>query len=432
MMNKLQRKQPPVLPVERVIIPEVQSLHLNNGVPVYLINAGTEDIMRLEIAFRAGQVTEPVPLLASTTNMMLSEGSQNYSSEELNRLIDYYGAFLNLSPEKDLSGVVLFFLSKHIDKVLELCREIIFRPVFPEAELNALMKKRLRWFLLNREKTGNQAIDLFFEASFGKLHPYGRLVMEQDFEKINPASIRKFHSEYYTPDNMTIIISGKIHPRTTELLNYYFGDIAPVKRHKEDQVIGIKGEPLKEIHTDKKGAVQTAVRIGSPTINKRNPDYPGLKILNTILGGYFGSRLMKNIREDKGYTYGIGSSVSSLNLSGYKVISTEVSPKNCRETIDEIFNEIRLLQNQPVSDDEMAVVRNYMSGEMVRMFDGPFAIAESFRSVWEFGLDNNYYHKLSEKILKIEPDEIIELARTYYKIDELYQVTVGPNEKEAP
>ena len=134
---------------------------------------------------------------------------------------------------------------------------------------------------------------------------------------------------------------------------------------------------------------------------------------------------MKNIREEKGYTYGISSSVSSLDLTGYKVISTEVSHKNCQKTIDEIYREIRLLQSIPVKKEEMAVVRNYMSGEMVRMFDGPFALAESFKSAWEFGLDNKYYHNLSEKILKIEPDEIIELARTYYKIDELYQVTVG-------
>lgn len=430
MMSNLQRKQPPVFPVEKVVIPEVQSLTLNNGIPVYLINAGTEDIMRMEIAFRAGQVSESIPLLSSTTNMMLSEGSQSYSSEELNRLIDYYGAFLNLSHEKDLAGAVLFFLSKHIEKVLELTRELIFRPVFPEHELNALMKKRHTWFLLNKEKAGNQATDQFFESSFGSSHPYGKQVNEQDFEKMNPSIIKEFHSEYYTPENMTLIISGKIHPRTTELLNYYFGDITPLKNKKEDKGIQITREALKEIYIEKKGVVQTAVRIGSPTINKRHPDYPGLKIVNTILGGYFGSRLMKNIREEKGFTYGIGSAVSSLNLSGYKVISTEVSPKNLRETIDEIFNEIRLLQNVPVSHDEMEVVRNYMSGEMVRMFDGPFAIAESFRSVWEFGLDNNYYHKLSEKILKIEPDEIIELARTYYKIDELYQVTVGPNEKE--
>ena len=167
------------------------------------------------------------------------------------------------------------------------------------------------------------------------------------------------------------------------------------------------------------------IRIGSATINKRHPDYPGLKVLDSILGGYFGSRLMKNIREEKGYTYGISSSLSSLDLSGYKVISTEVGQKNSKKAIEEIYKEIKLLQNVPVEKDEMTVVRNYMSGEMVRMFDGPFALAESFRSAWEFGLDNRYFRRLSEKIRTIEPDEIIELARRYYNIDDLYEITVG-------
>ncbi len=134
---------------------------------------------------------------------------------------------------------------------------------------------------------------------------------------------------------------------------------------------------------------------------------------------------MKNIREEKGYTYGIGSAVSSLDLTGYKVISTEVSHNNCQKTIDEIYKEIRLLQSIPVKKEEMAVVRNYMSGEMVRMFDGPFALAESFKSVWEFGLDNSYYYRLADKIKTIDPDEITDLARTYYNIDELYEITVG-------
>jgi predicted Zn-dependent peptidase len=134
---------------------------------------------------------------------------------------------------------------------------------------------------------------------------------------------------------------------------------------------------------------------------------------------------MKNIREEKGFTYGISSSVSSLDLTGYKVISTEVAQKNLQKTIDEIYNEIKKLQTVPVKDEEMQIVRNYMSGEMVRMFDGPFALADSFRSVWAFGLDNQYYYRLAERIRTIDPVEIIELANTYYNIDELYQVTVG-------
>jgi zinc protease len=424
-MNKLLRTQPPVYPIEKVAIPDAIPFRLQNGIPVYLIEAGTEDIMRIEFTFKAGQVNEYLPLLASTTNMMLSEGSQNYCSEEINRLLDYYGVFMNLSAEKDRAGIVLFFLNKHIKKVLELSLEILFRPVFPETELNSLMKKRLRWYMVNREKVQNLASDQFFESVFGKHHPYGHQVLERDFDNLNPAILKDFHSKYYTPENLAIIISGKIHEKTSELLDYYFGDITSKNIYIEDPENILKAEKRKKIHIIKPGATQTALRIGSSTINKRHPDYIGLKILDSVLGGYFGSRLMKNIREEKGFTYGISSTVSSLDLSGYKVISTDVNQKNLHKTIDEIYREIRLLQSVPVSKEEMEVVRNYMTGEMVRMFDGPFALAESLRSAWEFGLDNTYYYRLAEKIKTIEPDEIIMLAQTYYNVDELYQVTVG-------
>lgn len=425
MMNNLARIQPPVFPVEKVVIPEAKSIRLDNGVPVFLIEAGTEDIMRLEFVFKAGQIKEFMPLLASTCNMMLSEGSQNYTSEELNRILDFYGIFMNQSAEKDRSSVVFFFLNKHIDKVLELSREILFRPIFPESELDSLMNKRIRWFLVNREKVQNLAIDQFFESLFGKKHPYGYQLNEQDFHNITPSLLADFHSSYYAPENMAVIISGKIHGKTTELLNSYIGKMAlnEIKAGKID--IAIHGGETRKVHINKSSTVQTAIRIGSVTINKRHPDYPGLKIVDSILGGYFGSRLMKNIREEKGYTYGINSSLSSLDLAGYKVISTEVGRKNAEKAIEEIYKEIKILQNVEVTKEEMSVVRNYMSGEMVRMFDGPFALAESFRSAWEFGLDNTYYYRLAEKIKTIDTSEIMELTNKYYNIDDLYEITAG-------
>lgn len=424
-MNKLHRVQPPIFPVEKVVIPEAFEKRLKNGTPVFLIESGTEEIMRVEFTFNAGQVNENLPLLSSTTNMMLTEGSANYTSEELNRLIDFYGAFVNISPEKDRAGIVIFFLNKHIDKVLQLGREILFRPVFPEPELNALMNKRLRWYLVNREKVQNLAMDKFFESLFGEQHPYGHLVSEEDFKNLTPALLTDYHSKYYRPENMAIIVSGRISENTTELLDNYFGDLKTEKINFRESHKKLHGEKKKKVHIEKAGTVQTSVRIGSATINKRHPDYPGLKILDAILGGYFGSRLMKNIREDKGFTYGISSTLTSLDLAGYKVISTEVGKKNCRKAIDEIYKEIRLLQSEPVKREELDLVRNYMSGEMLRMFDGPFALADSFRSVWDFGLDNSYYYRLADKIKSIGQDEIIYLANTYYNTEDLYEITAG-------
>lgn len=423
-MEKLARIQPPVFPVGKISIPEASVYSLNNRVPVYTIEAGTEEVLRIEFTFAAGHIKDNMPLLASTTNMMLSEGSENYTSEKLHSELEFYGAFLQPTVDKDRAGIIVFCLSRHIAKILELCHEIIFRPVFPETELSTLMKKRLQWYLINREKVQNLSIDYFFESIFGNDHPYGYQPSNDDFRNILSPVLREFHKKYYRPGNMAIITSGKIPEGAMKLLNDYFGSIPEPEPFKETINILRNSTPSK-INIAKPGTVQTGIRIGSRTINKRHPDYPSLKVLDSILGGYFGSRLMRNLREEKGYTYGIRSGVTSLDLSGFKMISTEVGNKYKKNALEEIYSEISILQKEPVGMDELEIVRNYMAGELLRMFDGPFALAESFKSAWEFGLDNSYFYRFAEKIKTIDPDEIMYLANKYYSIDELYEVTVG-------
>lgn len=426
-MEELIRIQPPVFPVGDIVMPEVVTYKLRNGINVYEIESGTEEIIRMEFIFSAGQVREYMPLLASTTNLMLREGSVHHSSEEINKKLDYYGAFLHLSVDKDWGGIIVFALNRLQEKILALCKEILFQPAFPEKELYALMKKRQQWYRINREKVQNLANDQFFESIFGKNHPYGYQVTEEDFLNLNPGLLAGFHKTHYSPEKMTVIISGKIPASTKELLEKYFGEISYKGEQAKEVFKTLPGsEREKRVFVGKQSAVQTAVRIGSPAINKRHPDYHGLKVLDSALGGYFGSRLMRNIREEKGYTYGIRSVLTSLDLSGYKMISTEVGNKYLRNTIEEIYREITILQKELIEPGELEIVRNYMLGEMVRMFDGPFSVAETFRSAWEFGFDNNYYKKFSEKIKSIEPDEIKSLANTYYNIDELIEVTAGP------
>ena len=424
-MTTQERIQPPVYSFNTGTLAPVKNLFLRNGVPVFLIESGTEDVMRIEFVFRAGQVNESVALQASTTNMMLTEGSEKYSSEEINRLLDRYGVFHHLSAEKDTAGMVMFVLNKYTEKVIELAGEILYNPVFPEKEFEILMKKRLRWYLVSREKVQNLATEKFFESLFGSNHPYGRQISENDFENLNTNHIKDFYTSFYVPGNMTVIISGKTGSDTLELIDKYMGGISSGKASYGEMKKMVNGSPIKKVHINKPGALQSSVRIGSATINKRHPEYPGLKVLNSLLGGYFGSRLMKNIREEKGYTYGIHSSASSLVLSGYKIISAEVSNKITQKAIDEIYKEIRILQTEQVNSEELDVVRNYMSGEMVRMFDGPFAMAESFKAIWEFDLDVNYYHKLAGTIRSINPDAIMQLANKYYNIDDLYEIVAG-------
>ena len=287
------------------------------------------------------------------------------------------------------------------------------------------MKKRYRKFLVENDKVYRLAANQFFESIFGNQHPYGRQALPEDFGNLDSTLLRDFHASFYRPENMAIFVSGKIHKDISFLLNKYFGEIFVPSAHAKKSSLFLSRQKERIIHIEKKGALQSAIRIGSPSINKRHQDYQGLKVLNVILGGYFGSRLMKNIREDKGYTYGISSSVVSLNLTGFISISTEVSNKFTQSAIDEIYKEIRRLQSEPVDKEELSVVRNYMLGELVRMFDGPFASAESFRSAWEFGFDNSYYQRFADRIKSIEPDELKILTQKYYNIDDLYEVTAG-------
>jgi zinc protease len=417
--------QPEIRPVELQSIPESERFCLKNGVPLYIIDAGSEELMRAEFIFNAGQIKEDFPLVASTTNTMLLEGSLNYTAKEINNAFDFYGAFINQFVQKDSAGVTVFCLNKHLEKIMELCCEILFKPIFPEDELNNLQKKRLQSYLVNKQKVQNLATDKFFESVFGHAHPYGKQVLPPDFENVTTDKLLRFHKDYYAHGDLSIIISGHIHNETKEIFEQYFGKHVCKSGIHDSEDIPIVGSKEKREFIEKKDALQSAIRIGSATINKRHNDWPGLLILDTILGGYFGSRLMKNIREEKGYTYGINSVIMSLNQSGYKVISTEVGKKHTVKTLNEIYKEIRLLQTRPVELRELDVVRSFMAGEMVRMFDGPFALAESLRAVWEFGLDNKFYYNLAEKIKTIEPDEIIYLAKTYYNIDDLYEIIAG-------
>jgi zinc protease len=419
------RRRPDIKPVDPGVIQEAAIASLSNGIPIFMIDAGTEEIVRIEFTFKAGDAFEYLPLLASTTNLMLTEGSTNYSALKINRQLDLYGVYYNLYCEKDRSGIVLYSMNRHLGDVIKLSSEIIFEPVFPEKEIRSLMKKRLRSYQVNREKVSVLASDRFFESIFGNHHPYGRTPVQDDFRRISPSVLHDFHSGHYRHDNMAMIVSGKIPGNMIDLLEKNFGNIKSEEVFIEDPGNFLSEQEERKIRVKKPGTIQSAIKIGSASINKTHPDYPALKIFNTILGGYFGSRLMKNLREEKGYTYGISSSVNSLNISGYKVISTEVSKKFTQNAIDEIYREIKLLQTSPVGKDELKMVKNYMLGDMVRMFDGPFAIADSFRSAWEYGLDNSYYYRFAEKIKSIESDEITSIAKTYYDIDSLYEITAG-------
>jgi predicted Zn-dependent peptidase len=168
-----------------------------------------------------------------------------------------------------------------------------------------------------------------------------------------------------------------------------------------------------------------SIRLGKILFNRSNPDYPAMQVVNTVLGGYFGSRLMRNIREDKGYTYGIGSAISSLQQTGYFIIASEVNSKFSQETIQEIKKEIEILQKTLIPEEELKKVKSYMLGQLIRSVDGPFSLSDTYLNIWLQGLDLSYYKKYIKTVKAISTKDIQYLSKKYLEIDSLIEIIAG-------
>jgi predicted Zn-dependent peptidase len=408
----------------KIEVKQVSSSALKNGIPVYTLKAGSQDITRLEFIFKAGMYYQPNTLIASATNNLLETGTKSYTADEISEGIDFYGSFLELNVEQDHSVVTVYSLNKYLSETLKFVQEVICEPSFPEDEFNLYITNKRQKFQINSQKVSVLARRNFTRALFGDNHPYGVDVQETDFTRVNVNEIRSFYNKHYSPANCTIIASGNVPEDTETLLENYFGawQGAPKVHLQIDRVMFQKGH---ELFIQKDDAVQSAIKVGRLLFNKTHPDYCAFQVLNTILGGYFGSRLMANIREDKGYTYGIGSGITNLVHEGYFSISTEVGADVTRSALQEVFFELKKLREEPVGNQELETVRNYILGQFQRSVDGPFALADKYRNIADYGLDYSFYDRYFEIVSSVTPKQLQDLANTYLREEDMLVCVAG-------
>jgi zinc protease len=417
--------QPLIKEVGKIDIQQSKKFVLDNGIAVYAINAGFQELVKVEIIFHNRSFDVNNPLLNSATNRMLSEGTSKYTSQQLADHIDYYGSFFETDENADFTSIVLFSLNKYLESTLPFVSDIIHDAVFPQRELDIFKQNSKQRLTVENEKVSSIARRKFNEVIFGNTHPYGHFTLTSDYDKLDHSNLKKHFTEKYSANNCVIIISGLIEENFINMLNNFFGKQpgttpANVFSKKEFQ-----SSVDRKHFFEKEGAVQSAIRIGKPFFNRTHADYPGMAVLNTILGGYFGSRLMSNIREDKGYTYGIGSVIVSMKQDGYFFISTEVGAEVTNAAIQEIYKEIEILKDELVDAEELEMARNYMVGTFLKGMDGAFHLAERFKSIYLSGLDYSYYDKYLNKLRTIQADELRDLARKYFDINSFYEVIVG-------
>lgn len=421
----LDRTTPPALQeIAKPNLLKANSYKTGNGVPVHYINAGSQEVLRIEFQFQAGIISQNQALVASTTNALLKEGSAKYSAKQIAELIDYYGAFYENDCGRDNASIALFCLTKHLDKLLPVIHSVITEATFPEKEFDIYRTNSKQQLSINNKKVNHVARNRFTEVIYGPTHPYGVYATENDYDKLNVSLLKNFYAGKYLPGNMRIMLSGMVSDDSLKLIDSYFGQTPAANQTVANAPAFEEIKPQRHVF-EMENSMQSAIRIGKRLFNKLHPDYMGFQVLNTLLGGYFGSRLMSNIREDKGYTYGIGSSLASLLHDGYFFVSTEVGVDVTKNAVNEIFFEIDRLLHEPVSQEELELVKNYMLGSFIRSVDGPFALADKFNAIYDYGLGYDFYDKYMETIHHITPKDIMELAQKHLQRDSFTEIIAG-------
>ncbi len=402
-----------------------QSATLDNGIPVYMVDAGSQEVVSLEIVFPAGKVFEDDRKLSAVTNSLLKNGTKTRSALEINEAFDYYGAFCKCTRRNESADISVHSLSKHLDKLLPVLLDMIENPVFPQEELDIYIqnnKQNLQVAMKKCDYVGDLLIDRYV---FGPTHPYGSYTRLEDLDRITREDVVSFYNQHYVNAGVRIFVAGRLPNGIVEMLNASLGKIKAKAPEKDFPLIPVHPAEEKKFRvTNDDTAVQGAIRIASPFPGILHEDYADSFVLNTLFGGFFGSRLMRNIREDKGYTYGIHSFIqSNMHQSAWQ-ISTEAGKEVCEAAIKEVYTEMEKLRNEKIDTQELLLVKNYIMGIMLSSLDGPFKIMSRWRRIVMNNLPDDHFQKTIATIKNASPQKMQELANKYLRPENFYELVV--------
>ncbi|MBX9732519.1 MAG: insulinase family protein [Chitinophagaceae bacterium] len=398
---------------------------LHNKVPVYCLDAGIQEVVMIEWVFYAGNWYEQQNIVAATTNFLLKNGTSQKTAFQINEHFEFYGAYLNRSCYNETATITLHCLSKQVGALLPVVAELITDSVFPESELSIYKQNQKQRLEVNLKKCDFIANRLIDEYIYGIYHPYGKYTSTLDYDAIEKSALEQFFQKFYREGKCIIFAAGKLPADLDKQFENHFGSLPLQQRSIPNIQYNIQSAENKKyrIINDADG-VQGAIRLARPFPNRHHPDFQKAHILNNIFGGFFGSRLMSNIREDKGYTYGIHSFIQNHMKETSWMISTEAGRDVCEATIEEVYKEMKKLCDEPIDEEELHLVRNHMIGGILGDLDGPFQLIARWKNYILNGIDENYFYTSIHNIKTTSAEELQALAQKYLQPEAFYELVV--------
>jgi zinc protease len=410
-INKLDRTKAPDFKIpKRFDFKKVESFSLSNGLVVNYLNAGVQPVIKLELSFVGGTSQDRGSFASFFTAKMLDKGTAKHSEEQIADFVAFRGASIEIISGNEKVILNVYSLVKHLEEICELLSEMINESQILADPLTRVCDIEYQNLILKESKTSHLASQKFVEELFPN-HYYGKKLTSLHAKNQSQTEISQYYTQFFKYVKFGITLAGKIGNHELKLVEQYFG--------QQTRVVAPGLQPVQQGHLageyqiNKPDSLQASLRYGFQTIGKEHLDYPAFSIANEIFGGYFGSRLMSNIREEKGYTYGIGSYIVQLRNASYFQISTDIKAENAQDTLAEIKKEINLMCQELITEQELEKVRNYIFGSFANSLNSPFDLLDKFKAVDFIGLDYNFYHRYFEVLKEINPSQIRDIAQNY-------------------
>ncbi|MGR3811574.1 M16 family metallopeptidase [Jiulongibacter sp. NS-SX5] len=420
----LDRTQAPAFkPIKSIQLPELKSYTLPNGVPLYLTDFAEQDVLKLEIYFEAGHLYAEKPGLKALFSKLLLAGTKTKTSNEIVEGFSQYGGFPEITQQVSKFNFTTYGLPKYLKEYINLIVEILTTAEFPEKELITQKQIASQTLSLNLEKPAYLARKKMVNALFGTENPYGSSFEQEDIDDITIQDLKEFFDQRIKSKKFKVFLSGKIGQKEMKIINDTLGQL-PAEPVSEKPIIFHKPE-INKFLIEKKDNMQSTIRLARFTLGRNDPDFFKMMVCNTTFGGFFGSRLMKNIREDKGYTYGINSSISPIRETAYLAIGTDVIKANTIDTLNEIEKEMKTLRDQLMTEEELELVKNYISGSFAGSVTTAFEVMSRYKNIVLNDLDSSYYNTLIDRISEVNTFDVQRMAQRFLNPTEMLEVIVG-------
>jgi len=427
---QLDRSQPPKPGQAPTInIGDYSKFTLPNGLKVIVVENHQVPVISWQLTLDIDPVMEgDAKGYVDLAGDLLRAGTKNRSKAQLDEEIDFIGASLSTYA----TGLYGSSLTKHREKLLSLMSDVLLNPTFPQEEMDKSLAQYLSALPIQESDANAMVDNLISSVVYGSEHPYGEVVTKESLGNITRNHVTDYYQTYFKPNTAYLVVVGDIKAKDAKkLVKKYFGKWTKGEVPRKNYNLPSSPAANKVALANREGAVQSVIAVSYPVdLKPGHPDAIKSSVMNGILGGgVFSGRLMQNLREDKAYTYGANSSLSSDRLVGRFTARTEVGTNVTDSALVEILYEMNRLVNEPVEQEALTLVKNYLNGSFARSLENPRTIANFALNIERYNLPKDYYATYLEKLASVSVEDVSAMAKKYIHPENAW-ILVGGNKAD--